>query len=595
MNAGSGSFLCSRPLDRNEISSDSTFSVGRSNILGTMSLVAQGLSTQFGARYLLIPLLALSVPCTAFAQSARVEGITSNAATGGPIHGAEVDLCEAPHSKALGRCFLANTGQNGEFVFAGLPAGHYYVKGESPGFLSDYIVLDGRGSVEFDLATEGTRAVRLRLWPAAAISGRITDETGRPMPGVSVAAIGEMYGFGRHHFCRYRHPGGPSDALSNKDGEFRIGELRPGQYYVEAFFDALSTLSKPDPATFDKGYVPVYYANAAFLASATPLCVGAGEQFQVDFHLHPRATYNVRAKLALPADFNRNLEPISGLRNEYGELVHSWTEEYDHGSKALALGRLTPGSYELETATGIYDTDPIAKRKFTIIDTDVDGLLFKLRRPFKLRVDVHLPHDFRPSTSYSVLLRLQPDEEAMDVIESGWPITKEGELRVPDLRPGHYKLYVFGDDTLYLKSARFGQQDVLANGLTLERASTNALVVTLERATGEIRGTVMGKASLPLSAADVKLVAQGEDSHYVAKSVSTDREGRFHFAGVPPGIYDLVALNEAVRDWEFGPSEWAQVKDLAKHVEVGDSTQANVDLKGTAVRYDTSSCKARLP
>ena len=66
-------------------------------------------------------------------------------------------------------------------------------------------------------------------------------------------------------------------------------------------------------------------------------------------------------------------------------------------------------------------------------------------------------------------------------------------------------------------------------------------------------------------------------------------------AGVPPGNYDLVALNDAARDWEFGPSEWAQVKDLAKHVEVGDSTQANVDLKATAVRYDTSFCKARLP
>jgi hypothetical protein len=184
----------------------------------------------------------------------------------------------------------------------------------------------------------------------------------------------------------------------------------------------------------------------------------------------------------------------------------------------------------------------------------------------------------------------------MDGVEgSGWPVTKVGQLLYPALRPGHYKLYLFGDDPLYLKSARLGQQDVLANGLTLERAPTDALVVTLERATGEIRGTVMGKASLPLSAADVKLVAQGEDSRYVASSVSTDREGRFHFVGVPPGNYDLVALNDAVRDWEFGPSEWAQVKDLAKHVEVGASTQANVDLKATAVRYDTSSCKARLP
>lgn len=530
-------------------------------------------------------------------QSARVEGIASNVATGEPVHDAQVDICVLPHSKAVGPCFRTNTDENGKFTFNGLPAGHYYAKAKSPGFVSDYIVrsgdaiaLDAQGSAEFDLATEDVHAVRLRLWPAAAVSGRITDESGRPIPGVSVAAIAETYGFGRRHFGRYRRLTSP-ETLSNKNGEFRIGEMRPGRYYLEAFFDALS---KPDPATFQKGYVPIYYPDAAFLASAIPLCVGPGE-FRADFVLHPRATYTVRAKLALPADFRRDVEPVTGLRNEYGELLHSWTREYDHDSQALALGHLTSGSYEIETATGIYDTDPIAKRKFTVIDADVDGLLFHLQRPFKLRVNVHLPHDFRPTTSYSVLLLLQPAEEAMDVIESGWPITKDGELQVPGLRPGQYNLYLFGDDNLYLKEARFRQQDVLANGLALETAPTDALEVTLERTTGEIRGTVLEEKALPLAAADVKLIAQGEDSPYVARSASTDREGSFHFFSVPPGIYDLVALNDTILDSEFGSSEWAQVKDFAKRVEVGDSTQASVDLKATGVRYYTSSCKGQLP
>lgn len=272
-------------------------------------------------------------------------------------------------------------------------------------------------------------------------------------------------------------------------------------------------MNKPDAATLNKGYLPIYYPDAAFLSSATALCVGAGEQLRVDFHLRARATYSVHAKLALPADFKRNFEPLSGLRNEYGELVNGWTEEYDHNSKMFTVGRLAPGSYEIETATGIYSADPTVRRKFIITDADVDGLLLPMQPLIKLRMKVHLPRDFQPSSSYSVLLRLQREGEAIVSVEgSGWPVTKEGELRYPALGPGHYRLFLFGDDPLYLKSAHFGQQDVLANGLTLERAAADALVVTLERATGEIRGAVMGKGSLPLSSADVKLVAQGEDS-----------------------------------------------------------------------------------
>ena len=48
----------------------------------------------------------------------------------------------------------------------------------------------------------------------------------------------------------------------------------------------------------------------------------------------------------------------------------------------------------------------------------------------------------------------------------------------------------------------------------------------------------------------------------------------------------MVALNEAVRDWEFGPDKWAAVKAFAKHVEVADSTHSTLELHATTVGYD---------
>jgi hypothetical protein len=138
-------------------------------------------------------------------------------------------------------------------------------------------------------------------------------------------------------------------ALYNRlDGEFRIGALKPGSYFIGAFFDFLG---KRDVATVKKGYLPVYYPSVAFLSSATPVCVGAGQQVRVGFKLNPRVTHHARAKLILPASFKRNFEPINGLRGEYGQLLTDWEEEYDHGSSTLTVTRLAPGSYDLDTAT----------------------------------------------------------------------------------------------------------------------------------------------------------------------------------------------------------------------------------------------------
>ena len=551
-------------------------------------------------RVLCLCLLCIS-SLAAFAQTSSVEGngsvegIVSNVATGDPVRGAKVYLCDAAPKdvKVIPRCLPIDANSEGRFVFTGRPAGHYAVKGEAPGFLPDSIVLDGEGSREFDLAAGSVRTVHLRLWPEGSITGRIVDEVGRPMPGVSVAAIGERYGFGRRSLWHYQYWGGVSGVLTDKDGEFRVGALKPGSYFIEGSFDFPS---KRDDATLKKGYLPVYYPGAAFLSSATSVCVGAGQQVRVEFKLNPRATYHARAKLVLPASFKDSFEPISGLLGEYGQPLTGWEQEYDHGSRTISVTRLAPGSYELDTATGIYPTDLTARLRFTVTDRDIEGMVLTLQEPVVLHISVHLPSGFRPSTGYSLLLRLQRDEEAMDGIDkSGWPITAEGQVPHPALQPGHYKLFLFGEDTLYMKSARFGQEDVLSHGLTLEGTPTDALVLTLERATGEVRGSVFNSSAAHVSAADVKLISHGEDSRYVVRSTSTNRNGDFDFAGVPPGSYDVVALSEAVRDWEFGPDEWAAVKAFAKHVEVVDSTHSTLELHATTVAYDAFQCIAAHP
>jgi hypothetical protein len=165
-------------------------------------------------------MLGLSLVCiislAAFAQTSKVEangsveGIVSNVATGDPVRSAKVYLCSAPKDeKVIPRCLPTDADSDGKFVFAGRPAGRYTVQGGAPGFMPDSIVLDGSGSAEFDLAAGSVRTVHLRLWPEGIITGRVVDEEARPMPGISVAAIGERYGLGRRSLRRYQFGVGP--------------------------------------------------------------------------------------------------------------------------------------------------------------------------------------------------------------------------------------------------------------------------------------------------------------------------------------------------------------------------------------------------
>jgi hypothetical protein len=174
--------------------------------------------------------------------------------------------------------------------------------------------------------------------------------------------------------------------------------------------------------------------------------------------------------------------------------------------------------------------------------------------------------------------------------EDGQPLAKDGEVVFNRLQPGHYRLYLFTEDPVYIKSATFGDQNALNGGLSLRSPSDEVLDITLATSKADLGGIVFGDGGVPVAGADVKLLAQGEDAPFVIKSVVADGEGRFVLKAVPPGNYSLVALSEAVRDREFGTFEFDQVKRWAMAVQVRDVSVTGISLKSTNLRYAASAC-----
>jgi hypothetical protein len=194
-------------------------------------------------------------------------------------------------------------------------------------------------------------------------------------------------------------------------------------------------------------------------------------------------------------------------------------------------------------------------------------------RSFTLIADVHVPYELKPGPALSMLnLQCHGTE-----FEYGWPIPKGGRMTFPHLGQGRYKPFLDTEEPIYLKSARLGNQDA-TGWFTLNGPTTEVLKVEIARATGEVQGAVVNANGKTASGADVKLVARGDDAEYVFKSVQADLQGHFLFSGVPPGKYNLVALHRLVRDSEFGPFEFARLRERAKEIEVGDSTRLTVQV-----------------
>jgi hypothetical protein len=526
------------------------------------------------------------------AQPAKVEGGVVNGALGGPVSGAKIRLCALPESKtstAVGICTMAYSDIEGRFVFSKAKAGRFYLAGESAGYLSDNLVQNGRGSSDFELHAGETRSFRLMLWPESSVSGRLVDENGRPLAGVDVSAIREDASLGRRFVSQYQYRGSSSGVSTDKNGEFRICEMKPGRYYLEADIEPWRQFGDP---WLKKGYIPAYYPDSPTLATATLLCIGASEQRKVDFHLTPRPAHAVRGRLVVPSDFKRDFDPLWGLRRDDGEYYGQWTdEEFDHRTGAFEMRSVPSGSYNLEIQTGLYDTDLVANRSFIVEDADVNDLKLPMERRFSLKAKVKFPDGFHSSTPYSVLLNLEPDGTTK-MVEAGQTISNEGVVTFSRLQQGHHKLYLFTDDPVYIQSARYDDQDVLTKGLSIHGPSAGVLSITLERASAEVNGVVSGDGDVPVAGADVKLITQGDDSPFVFRSVNADGMGRFALKGVPPGRYNLVALNEAVRDWEFGSFEFDQVKRWATEIRVEDVAISGVRVKATTLRFPSTGTRS---
>ena len=267
-------------------------------------------------------------------SSGQIAGTVTDALSHEPIE--DVHVCTyTGHASYYGHC--AYSGEEGQYVIGGLPAGEYEVRFDPPHESSDLPqYYDGKESLEeADSVSvsvgETTSAIDAALEAGGQIAGTITDaSTHEPIEGAEACTYTE-------HASYYGHC-----AYTGEEGHYTIKGLPAGEYEVRF-----------DPP-YESPYVPRYFDGKESLEDADAISVGLGE-----------TTSAINAELAVGGQIAGTVtdasthEPIGGaevcayefISGGYGSCASTGEEGH------YVISGLPAGEYRVEfwAPSGEYD------------------------------------------------------------------------------------------------------------------------------------------------------------------------------------------------------------------------------------------------
>src|ERR1700742_2343710 len=160
-------------------------------------------------------------PCT-------ISGRVMARATGEPLKSARVILRE--YETPNGHSYTQFTDAGGQFVFKNVAPGRYDFEAHHNGFVEEDYRPEGASAVAILDLTAGQKLekVLFRLTTAAAVTGRIVDEDGEPVPAVQVQILKDDSS-GTQKALDDIAPGFTDDL-----GQFRLFGIPPDEYYFTA-------------------------------------------------------------------------------------------------------------------------------------------------------------------------------------------------------------------------------------------------------------------------------------------------------------------------------------------------------------------------
>jgi len=308
--------------------------------------------------------------------------------------------------------------------------------------------------------------------------------------------------------------------VTEKDGTYSFGNLRPGQYVVHTLLQPTAKRGSEAPPI--EAYLPQYYPNAGDFTSAARLDL-RGLELRADFVLSRGRVFSVSGS-------------VKGLLNPYsfhcqfadaaGQLMTATGWQYSPDTAQFAI-LMPAGLWTLWCDGSDGTTRAYATREIKVESSNIRGLELELRQPFDIPLNEYGAH----------LSRIDPPTAGLAPEPDYVPVP--GAIRgVP---PGKYRVKVPSESCV--ASVSSGNTDLLYGDLVVaDGAQPVAIRVSRFNKCPTLGGTIHADSGDPWGV--VLLVS---DSDHIEPAIVPFNQGRFNTPPIIPGTYHVYAfrsLNE---------------------------------------------------
>lgn len=508
----------------------------------------------------------------------QIEGTVTDAATHNAVE--DVSVCPTREGSFIAlECEQADAG--GNYKLGGLSPGSYTVSfsaGPDPAS-RDYLgevykdSLDAGGATPVGVSGgSATTGIDAALEKGARITGTVTDESGKPVTGVSVCADPAK---GRPRFGEC--------GLTDEDGEYTIHRIATGKYLVRFV-----------PGPFSGNFLRQYYKNQPSRKLADVVSATAPATVEdINATLHPGGQIE---GLVTEGDGTTPIQNANACALEVGSVVIEGSGRcaQTKADGTYAIGSLPTGDYEVvfsATNQGFgskrWNDQPIDEAGTPIAVTagatvkDIDGTL---PQGATVRGTVTADSDGEPIQSIEVCAFRGHQEEGRCLLTG-----PAGNYEFTSLDQGSYAIRFrpgvpFGfaepSDPDYV-TQWYSAQTTRASAQPLDVVPGSLIEgVDASMATGSrITGLVTGPGDIPISFAFVCATpsAGGEE-----RCINADKRGEYTLQGLSDGMYEVsFRANPTEGSAGWLPQWWngRSTEAAADEVEVSGGVVEEIDAQ----------------
>lgn len=534
------------------------------------------------------------------------------------------------------------TDEQGEFVFTGLGAGQYDLAASKSGYA------DGRygrrrpgGSVKplsLDRADRRTD-ITITVWRRAAITGRVTDESGAALVGASVSALEPT------NVAGYESLQSINSAMTDDRGAYRIAGLLPGEYAIVCRVHEPITLGDVAGRTSKTTayvYTPKYYPAQTDSSAVSTLTLAAGQELDaVDFTMTPMPAARVSGRVVgstiLDAPASRPNVSLLGTppgAPQFRDTLPSFSTTTDAQGR-FAFEAVPAGPYQLrvierppeqigprppqtttvtQTPWGTVtsggslpgqpqtpapiSTDPTwwATQSIAIGSVDQNDVVLSMQP--SARLTGHLQFDGASSPPTAEMISHAAGLVSAHAADRGYyelysprtAMTPDGNFTVAGITPGRYVMRAGWIGPWRMSRVMLNGRDVSAEPLEVGAKDIDGVVVVFSDRSARVTGTVRDASGQPDEDAAVFLfpsdsrqwIDYGPSSPRIYR-VNTRPRGIYEFTDILPGEYFVVATSQALGPvWQ---SAWGltRLSRTALITSVVEGGQSALDLRTQAI------------